>query len=185
MIKNKGFTLIELLVVTSIILTLTTLTLSNYQTGERRLALQRSAALLSQDLRRVQEMTMSATFSEKTGGEFPVGGYGIFLKINTDPPPYEKKYVLFGDQDNDHEYDDIIDYLIEEVFLEKGIVIFSLQTDKAAKNKMSISFVPPDPQTYITDDSDRLWARITLALEQDLTKTKTVYINKAGLITVE
>ena len=112
---NRSFTLIEITVVIGIIALLTALILPNYRVGQRQFALQRSAHKLSQDLRRAQEMAMSAALSEETGGEVPEGGYGIqFQKTDT-------SYILFGDKNSNHSYDSGIDYLIEIPETEKEV----------------------------------------------------------------
>ena len=77
--KDKGFTLIELMIVTLIVALITAIVLINYRVGNRQLALNRSANKLAQDIRRAQEMAMSATACEPCGGIVPPG-FGIFLE---------------------------------------------------------------------------------------------------------
>ena len=164
---SKGFTLIELIVVTSIIVLLTALILPNYRAGDRQLSLQRSAAKLAQDLKRAQEMALS---SQKFNNEVPAG-YGIYLNKNQ---PFQ--YILFADLDNGKDYD--AGEAVEILQLEKQIQISSL----SPLSPLTIVFTPPDPQIYISGGNE---ARVILCIKTDLTKTKSVIVNKAGLIAVQ
>ena len=58
--NNSGFTMIELFVVIAIISILSSVVFLNWRHGEQLFALQNSAYKLSQDIREIQEMTMSA-----------------------------------------------------------------------------------------------------------------------------
>ena len=177
---HKGFTLIELVVVTGIIVLLTALILPNYRAGDQQLSLQRATHKLAQDLRRTQEMAMSAQFSVATGGEVPRGGYGIYFQEPAGP----KEYLLFGDADNDHQYGSG-DYSVENIEIKEGIIISAIETDKGSESNLFIAFTLVDSEVYFSPVEDASWAKIVLANEQNLSETKTVYVNKAGLIAVE
>jgi prepilin-type N-terminal cleavage/methylation domain-containing protein len=165
--KQKSFTLIELLVVIGIIALLSAIILPNYRVGEKEFALQRSASKLAQDLRRAQEMAMSA--KEYPGApETFRGGYGIYLNISE---PY--RYILFADLDNDQIFDS--GETVETLELEKKVIISNL----FPSSPLNVVFIPPDPQVFISGGNE---GRITLALETDLTKTRFVIVNKAGLV---
>jgi len=164
---SKAFTLIELIVVVSIITLMTALILPNYREGERQLALQRSAYKLAQDLRRAQEMALS---SQKFDKEVPAG-YGIYLNKSQ---PFQ--YILFADLDNGKDYD--AGETVEILQLERQIQISSL----SPVSPLTIVFTPPDPQIYISGGNV---ATVVLRPKTDLTKTKSVIVNKAGLIAVQ
>jgi len=162
---QKAFTLIELLVVTGIIILLSALVLPNYRTGESQLALQRSANKLAQDIRRAQEMAMSAKEFE---GVVPPGGYGINFQTNL------TSYILFADLNNNKVFDS--GEAIETLSLERGVKISNL----SPTSPLTISFTPPDPTVNINPSNSL--AIITLSNNG---QTKIIKVNKAGLIYVE
>ncbi|MFH1841328.1 MAG: type II secretion system protein [Candidatus Nealsonbacteria bacterium] len=166
--NQKGFTIIEMTVVVSIIVLFAALVVPNYRAGERNLALQRSAEKMAQDVRRVVEMSMSAAEFQ---GEVPAGGYGVFFDKNN-----EDQYIIFTDNNGNSHYDPGSDGLVEKIDIEKEVEISQLSSSPS----LYICFLPPDPEVIIKPNSD--FAQITLSLKNDPTKTKTVTINKAGLI---
>lgn len=183
--SGAGFTLIEFLVTASIVIVLSTAVLFNFRTGEKQLALQRSANKVAQDIRRAQEMAMSARECPSSlcggGGGVPEG-YGIFFEISLN-----NEYLLYADKSPGNGFYDAADTDIETIFLEKGIIIQDINTPP---KKVSINFGPPDPVTKIkypyggsgTEVNDAI---ITLAIETNLNQTKTVRVSRAGLIYVE
>lgn len=194
--KSKAFTLLELVVVLAIISLLAAIVLANYRGGEKQSALLRSTHRLAQDLRRAEEMAISSRKTPPEFGEevFPQGGYGIYFEID---PSIPKGYhiILFADCDREGDYDgwgsytcaeatsglgNSRDETIEVITLEEGIRIkelFPLSPD----NSLSITFIPPDPTVTIAG-GDETVAVITLCLKDAPTITRTITVNKAGLI---
>ena len=181
MLKWKGFTMLELVIVISIIIFLSAIILPNYQAAASRFALERSAYKLAQDIRRAAEMAMSA--KELPGGGIPIGGYGVYFEVSSE---WNKRYRLYADTQppEGNEFFTLADTIIEDIELEKGVVIQSINTPP---NKVGVNFKPPAPLVKIkySDTDEAAGVIITLALEADLTKTRTVKVNKAGLIDVE
>lgn len=161
----RGFTLIELVVVIALIALITALVLPNYRSGDQRLALQRSAYKLAQDLRRAQEM---ATSAKEFGGQVPAG-YGIHLK-NTQP----NQYILFADLDGSEDYDSGEE--VEILGFERNIYIDSLSPD----SPLNVVFSPPDPTVAFSLDANT--ASVIIGVEG---LQKKIYVNRAGLIYVE
>jgi len=173
---NRSFTLIELTVVIGIIALLTALILPNYKVGQRQFALQRSTHKLSQDLRRAQEMAMSA---KETNGVSP--RYGIELEIAA------QSYYIFSDA-NDNGKREPSDPIIERIEIEKKISIDQLFVDDPpiSKNKIWITFKSPDPSTGIRGPGDPPGGYSVGAIRLiGGNSTKTIQVNKAGLIYVE
>ena len=173
-----GFTLIEAMVVLLIISVLSLVVLASYRAGEKQFALERSAHKLAQDIRRVQAMAMGAVECPPgTGchGEIPPG-YGIYLKQGDD------FYILYADE-GDEEYGagDVI--IGGEIYFEKGKGIYILSADPES---FSINFRSPEPSIKIRgNELDPAEATIIIALEADASKTKTIRVNKAGLIEIK
>jgi len=172
----KGFTLIESLVVVFIILVLTLITLPNYRQGEKALSLEQSILRLSQDLRRAEDMALSA---KEFQGAIPQGGYGLYA--DSDSPA---SYIIFADCNRDHEYSNGrpcagVSEEVETVSLASGVEILSL----TPTSPLNIAFTPPYPTVTIPLAATE--ATITLALKDDPSQTRTVRVNKAGLIAVE
>jgi len=184
-IKNgAGFTLAEILVSIFIIILLSGIIFANYRTGGQQFALQRSANKLAQDIRRVQQMAISASECEPCGGIIPGTGYGIALDTNWDT----RRYRLYADTNGDNEFFTPQDTIIETIDLEKGIIIKQIGTLPDTSPQVSINFKPPDPDTkikYLPAQPSLNEGILTLALETNLNQTKTVKINKAGLIEIE
>lgn len=181
MLKWGGFTLIELLVVIGIIILLSVIILPNYRTAAAQFALERSAHKLAQDIRRAAEMAMSAK-ELPSGGGMPAGGYGVYFDIGW----HNKGYRLYADTKPPagNEFFTSADTIIETIELEKGVIIQGINTPP---NKVGINFKPPAPTVKIKySAADEVGeVIIVLALESDSTKTKTIKVNKAGLIDVE
>ena len=177
--KNKSFTLIELLVVISVIGILSAIMFPGYQLARRQLALQRSANKLAQDIRKAQEMAMSAQECLECGGGVPAGGYGVYLN-KTEPD----RYYIYANTSSPYEKYDSGDIKIETIYLEKEV---SIKDFGPSSENFSINFKPPDPIVTIKDAAgqDKNSLTIILALRTNLTKTKTIKVNKVGLVSVE
>lgn len=182
--KNKGFTLIELLTSISIIVLLSTLLLANYRAGEKQFALKRSAYKLAQDLRSIEQMTMTGKEFE---GVFPKGGYGIHFKEGLN------SYTVFADCNNNEEFDelgfaanclsateeDVYPEEVETLFLEEGVIVSELSPHTGGKT-LEVRFLPPDPILTINPSSTLAKIKITSG-----EKSKTINIYSTGLIDIE
>lgn len=165
MLKQKGFTLIEMLVILAIIIILLIIALPGYESSRQVLALERSAVQFAQDLRWAEEMAMSARESSKCPGEYV---YGVSLDQN-DP----ERYFVFGDCNGNGTYQPA-DELIKEESLERSIS-FDIPEN------IDIVFIPPEPTVEITPDSET----ISINLKNEKDGSKTVKVNKIGLIEIE
>lgn len=188
--NKKAFTLIELIIVIGIIGILSVITFPGYRSAQQKLALQRSANKLAQDIRRAQEMAMSAR-KLPGGGAPPDGGYGTYInKFEND------RYYIYADISGNQRYSQIGDQIIETIYIEKGIKIEEVELDgsPAITGDASINFRPPDPIVDLKDGSGAPYqqkATITLCIKEakascfDIVNTKIITINKVGLIYVE
>ncbi len=169
--KQKAFTIIELLIVIGLISILTLTLVPFYHSGQNQFALSRSAHKLAQDIRRVQEMSMSA---KELDGTTPTG-LGIHFKNS-----WPDSYVLFANL-NRNTHRDGADQDLETIELESRIIISDLEPS----SNFSILFVPPAPVTWISNSSSDTVAVITLSIEGGSGQTKTITVNNAGLIYVD
>lgn len=172
--------MVEILVTLSIISIMAVIVLPQYRTGQKSYTLQRLSHKVAQDVRRTQEMTMSARPEIGVPNYF---NYGVqFGKGNN-------SYSIFIDKNNSGDYQPS-DFLLEEVNLEENSIInkvFVTEEGKPEKevNKLSIVFIPPDPSVMIESndasvDADR--GRVELILGD---KTRNIFFNEAGLIYAE
>jgi len=177
--KNRGFTIVEFLIVISIVGILSVIAFPNYRSTQQRLALQRSASKLAQDIRRSQEMSMS--MKELSTGNLPKG-YGTYINKNDSDCPDDDCYHIYADIDGDERYDS--GEKVETIFLEKEVYI---ENFVPFSNNFSINFKPPDSTVKMKDQAGTESDAVTIivALKADLSKTKTIKVNKAGLIYVE
>jgi prepilin-type N-terminal cleavage/methylation domain-containing protein len=174
--KKNGFTLVELLTVIFIIALISGISYINFGDIRDQLALKRAVYQLAQDLRRAQEMAMSAT---KLEGCQLAKGYGIYI----DRIANSKNYTLYGDVNGDENYSSGNDCIIKSIVIqEKGVVIKQIN-NTASANTVSINFKPPNPDTKInTLNTGQNTAEIVLALGS---KTKIVVVNTIGMIGVK
>ena len=162
---KKGFTLVEMMVILFIIIILSIIVLPNLKPSKARLALERSAVKLAQDIRWAQQLAMSARDSEQCPGHYSHGISFSHYGANNN------KYIIYVNCAGNQAYQAGWDDLLEEISLEDG-VIFSL-----SGSTLNILFTPPQPTTVIMGTPV-----ITLRNEAG---TKRVSVNGAGSVTVE
>jgi type II secretory pathway pseudopilin PulG len=174
--KELSFTLIEILVSMFIIVLMAGIVFANYRQGGQQFALQRSANKLAQDIRRAQQMAMSAAGCPAgTGcaGLIPPG-YGIYVNQGN------TYYILYADTnppEGNGNYNGG-DTTIETINFESGVSILS-----ANPSSFSINFKPPDPTINIRGAAgDVNEGTITLSIASGA--SKTIKANKAGLIEI-
>ncbi len=172
--NNKGFTLIELLAIIFITLLVTASLFANYGSGSEAFALERSGQKLAQDFRRVQEMSLSGY-----EGELSSNGYGIYF--NTSNPT---QYLIYMNNDTDMTYASGTDTIKETVKIESGIQICSILDNTSYMDAMSVSFEPPEPNTYVSGNYSGHEAFVNLCITSESANTRTVKVNNAGRVEV-
>ena len=111
----------------------------------------------------------------------PSGGYGIYFTESTD-----NRFIIYADTGapegrRDPEGDEDFD---APIFLAEEIYISRVGT---TANKVNINFKPPDPEITMKWDvaGEADFVEIDISLRADPTRTKTITINKAGLVSIE
>lgn len=176
--KNNAFTLIEIIITLAIIAVLFSTLMIGKTKEEERLALQRMAYQLAQDLREAQEMAMGAgkivCDTETT--------YNFGVHFNEDWKDY---YMFFADCDKSKYYEAGTDKDIKKIPLEEKVQIkdFSpIYNSPAYNSVLDIVFTPPDPIVRINGVDWDKEASIIFSLNS---YTKTVKINSAGRIEID
>ncbi len=180
----QGFTLVELLVVIAVIGILTALVVPSLRSGEQQLALENSAHKLAQNVRVAMSLSLQA--QPFTGGSCTnFEGYGIHFDRDS---PY--CYLIYANCGGNENYQgptcggvgggaDLARTIVE---LEPGVRIRSITPQQS--NELSIFFLPPNPEVFLNrvQNEDAI---IILELENDPSQTKTVTVNRKGIIDVD
>lgn len=170
---GAGYSILELLVVVAIISVLFVVVFSNFPSIKLQLALSRAAYAFEQDLRRAQGMSLSlAEYNLQ-----PVKGFGAHVDLLNN-----KQYIVYADSVPDDQSYTGVDYIVNTVELENGIIIKEI--NNIIGNTVSINFKPPNPIITITPTPSQNNVKVVFAIASDLTKIKTVSINTAGLVEV-
>jgi len=172
---ENGFTLVEFLVAVTIITIFSVIILANYEPGEQNLALQRTVHQVAQDIRRTQEMSMSARKSSACSGDVPTGGYGIYFY---DPVVNQTSYVLFADCNADENYS-AGEETGDPIEIEEGVGVYTLISGGAGVSTLTIIFKPPDP-IVVSNAIVAATSSVTFQGEND--RFGVVSVNEVGLI---
>jgi hypothetical protein len=125
----------------------------------------------------------SRQYKDQFGVVQPVSGYGVYADLTL---LGNKEYIIYADKSPGNQQYDPFDYTVETIDMgqnEKGVIIKEI--DNVTAGSVSINFNPPNPDTVITQLlANESNVNVVFALESDPTQTKTVSINKAGLIEV-
>ncbi len=199
-----GLTLAEVLVVIFIITAIILVVVSNFPQTKLQSALLRVTYKFEQDLRKAQNLALSAT---KYGGTEVVGGYGVYVNLLSQG---NKKYIIYADKvtnpakcnsnstnclpgpvacNGNEQYGTSFDYIIDTIDFsstEPGIIIKEIRPTLSSSFS-SINFSSCDFSliTKITVAGGTLnLVEIVFAFESDPNRTRAVSINSNGLVQV-
>lgn len=172
-----------MIVTLAIIGIMTTVVVVNQRGADRGFALERSAYRLAQDIRQIQEKSMSVIEPEgiETSGTDFVGTYGITIDSENDS-------FFFADLDDIKKCTSTAnDCFYKMISLEDKIEIDEVILNETGQSLVYIAFTPPDPTVSISDGtSDYTEVDIILQVEDDTSfGKKKISINSVGLITVD
>ncbi len=184
---KKGMTLIEMIVVIALIFIISATTWVNYRNLGKSLALDRSANQVARDIRASLEMAMSMqdiAIPAGLPGSCNNTGYGI--DFETKDSEYRAGVYFYNNGGNvPPGCGPVI------IPLEEGTSIVSIKLDGSSSNSLGIMFVPPHPRIYIMDkinfnitDGSTYFNQAIITLESEEGDTKTITINRSGLIEI-
>lgn len=181
---KKGVTLIEILVVLFIISIFSSILIIDFPKLKNQLALNRAVYKLSGDLKKVQDLGGSGFLLVNSDGQaISVKGYGIYINTYSGG---NKNYIMYADVNGDEQYNTEFDYIMENINLDsvsEGTIIKGISN--ANSFGLSINFKAPNFSIKISDlAKDKDGVEIIFATESNQDKTRTVYVNKLGLIEV-
>jgi type II secretory pathway pseudopilin PulG len=188
-IKNcVGITLVEIIVVIFLVALFSTILIADFPKIKQQLALNRAAHGFAQDLKKTQDLGGSGfQLKNENGDIIQAKSFGIYVNAYV---LGNKKYILYADLNGDEQYTDS-DYVVQEINFNSeagsasnGVIIKEIHN--ANSLGLSINFTAPNFNVKITDLAyDKEGVKVVFALEKDLSKTRIVYINRAGLIEVK
>lgn len=210
-IKEKGVTIVEIVIVISIIMFFSMIIISDFPKIQKQFALSRATYKLAQDLRRVQNLSLSGIgVKDMNGSQVSVKGYGIYIDTSTSNNK-NREYIIYADVANQadingnqefNNYDNpppvfcnsdptpvTTDCIIEKIIISRehpSLIIRSINSDFGNfYNRTSINFMPPNPNIKINAiDSSPERSEIIIELYNGLS-SREILVNKSGLISVK
>jgi len=172
--NTKGFTLIELLVIISIIGITSAFVFVDYGKNDDTFSLERASQKILQDIRLAQQKSLSGVeWEEETNA------YGVYFSISNN-----NYFIYRNNNNNANYYYDAEDTIVETIEIPDEMSIESILNNTDLVSWISISFVPPEPLTYIENDSIGREAFITLSLNENKTEKRTIKVNNSGRIEI-
>jgi len=177
---QKGVTLVEIMIVLTIISVVTGVVVADFPRIKAQLSLSRAVYMITQDIKLAQDMSGSGGVVEISGSQVTPKGYGFFAdQVSLG----NAKYIIYADINGDKQYNESQDYIYKEVDInisEPGIIISQIA---GASLRLSINFAPPNFETTISNlSSSREGVNIIISIDNYPEISRTIYINKAGLI---
>ena len=198
--KQNGITLVEVIIVVFVMGMFSAILISDFPKMQRQFALSRAAYGLAQDLRRTLDLGLSGLQVEDSEENMiSVKGYGIYVNFSSYPA---ETYAIYADVDNNKKYDVIGNYednycknesnpvsdcIIEIIDVTDGNPsLYVVNVNNISETFTSINFRPPDPLVNIDNIvGEASEVGIVLGLTSGETDTRTVWVNKSGLIRVQ
>ncbi len=140
--------------------------------------MRRAANKLAQDIGRSREMAISV---KEHSGNIPSGGYGIHFAANSASSEYD--VYIYADSSGNQRYNPGEE--IEKISLEKETKVKKVGN---GSQRYSINFTPPDPKVSFYEGATQLAQKeleIIISLRKDPSITKSVIVNKSGLVYVK
>ncbi len=209
-IKEKGITLVEIIIALFIIATFSLILVSDFPRIKQQYAVTRAAYKMAQDIKRVQDMSLSGVFSLDIPN---IKGYGFYASAR-DHGNDDIRYIIYADRavsgnnpdqkfDNDSIYgnayfdcseqtDPNEDCILEAIYFSKdspGALIASISyvdsfDNEVGTNWASINFSPPNPniKLFAEDSSGDGQAREQKIININISSNTRPDIRKTVLV---
>ena len=192
--EQKGFTIIELMVVVGIVAVISGIFLLNYRQGERNLAIQRSAQIVTQNITRAINNSLGGKEHNGASGTVSEGGYGVRFELGSDT------IIVFADCDKDGALDtgsgatscasapaQGVPYpeIALQQKLESGVTVSAFAGLVGSPSALNIVFVPPDPTTLFLPALSAGIQEAEITLRDTQGNEKVIFINKLGVTRIE
>ena len=181
--QQQGFTLVEVLISIAILVIITSVILVQSASSRGGLVLTNDAYEVALMVRETQSFGVSVREGE-AGGDFDVG-YGVFVQDPT-------RVIMYNDIDKDAAYDSGSDPIVREVNLQRGNTITNFclsnggsQTCSGAISGISIAFIRPNPDAYISDNNGTFYQDAEITISSPYGDTKRVTAYTTGQISVD
>ena len=186
--QDKGFTLIELTVLMAIFIIISGMLFLNFREGERNLALQRSAHIVTQTISKA----IGNSFAGKQhNGTVSPGGFGVVLEQNS------QNIIIFADCDADNTFDAsgvaiscgeaTIDTPYTEQFsvevLESDILVSTLNPCSGTPCRLILTFIPPNPDVVF--EPGLAVSEAQIGLRDTKGNTINIFVNKLGVTRIQ
>lgn len=195
---ERGITLIEIIVVMVIATMFSMILVTDFPKILRQFAISRTAYRLAQDIRKTEDLGLSGV---RIGdGQIAAKGYGVYI---TSLAPDNKKYIIYADRGDtpnqqfdstdkscDQETNLQLDCIVESIDITKqeyDIYIEKINGDVNNWDWASINFKPPNPDIKLVTSNPETESKIDIVLTSasDSSLTRTVSVNKSGLVEVK
>ncbi|MDD5146246.1 MAG: type II secretion system protein [Candidatus Pacebacteria bacterium] len=182
--NQLGFTILELLVTITVMAILSAVVLAMTAQEEKLTLLKKTAYLVAQDIREMQNLAMSG--QGRNCGSNITQVFGIHF--DKSGPNWNQSYVLFADCNGNDLYKSSPDkdIIIRQVTLkpELNVADISLLAGNLGST-LDVTFRPPDPIISVNTATSGQETIITLGLKSNPSKTKVIRINTVGRVQVE
>ncbi len=181
---QKGFTLVELLVSVAIFTVITSVAAYNHSLFNGSVLLTNLAYEIALSIRQAQFYGITVRQSASDTTRFD-SGYGIHFNTSTSPT----SYILFEDKPSqDHIYN--VGEALNTYSIQQGNTISKIVVNNGSstttKTLVDISFVRPNPDTYITADGAAgvYYNRAELCVSSPKANKRKIIIESTGQISV-
>jgi prepilin-type N-terminal cleavage/methylation domain-containing protein len=181
--QQFGFTILELLVTITVMAILSAVVLTMTAQEEKLTLLKKTAYLVAQDIREMQNLAMSG--QGRNCGSSITQVFGIhFDKSGSN---WNKSYILFADCNGNDLYrpSPDNDIIIRKVTLKPELDVADISLLVGNLNTLDVTFRPPDPIISVNTATSGQEAIITLSLKSNPLKTKIIRINTVGRVQIE